>query len=303
MALRTSPRLPLLLGLAALAVCVMATVSRAQGNLVSAPPPTGPLRMLAPGVMRVIPPQVEHADSYQRHDLTEILAVNPQFGQRPWSPAKSLAKDVRFPMVERDPQGNVVPTSTIWGLEFAFKPVRFVRVPLPPGPGQPREQLVWYMVYYVKNLNAQPVPFVPRFTLFTHKPEHLYPAELLPTAIPTIQKREDPHRPLLNMVEITGDIPPSTPDQDGSVWGVVTWTNIDPSVDRFSVLIEGLTNAYRWEDAADAYKPGDPLGTGRTLLSKTLEINFWRPGDALYEHEQEIRIGIPGEVDYRWVYR
>jgi hypothetical protein len=31
-------------------------------------------------------------------------------------------------------------------------------------------------------------------------------------------------------------------------------------------------------------------------------LNFWRPGDE-YKQDQAIRFGIPGKVDYSWVYR
>jgi hypothetical protein len=94
--------------------------------------------------------------------------------------------------------------------------------------------------------------------------------------------------------------------------------------------VSGLTNAYRWEDPPGAYEralaaskraaavksgtgdqdvpffvPQDvnPVGAGRKFTRKTLKLNFWRPGDEYYEHEKEFRLGIPGEVDYEWVYR
>ena len=62
---------------------------------------------------------------------------------------------------------------------------------------------------------------------------------------------------------------------------------------RFSVYVSGLTNAYRWGDAAGEYKPSDPILTGRTLYRKTLKLNFWRPADEYFEHEEEIRYGCP----------
>ena len=56
-------------------------------------------------------------------------------------------------------------------------------------------------------------------------------------------------------------------------------------------------------DDLASFKVGHPPATGRKFLQKTLQINFWRPSDHYHEHEGEIRYGIPGEVDYRWVYR
>jgi hypothetical protein len=64
-----------------------------------------------------------------------------------------------------------------------------------------------------------------------------------------------------------------------------------------------LTNAYRWEDAPGGFKAGDAPGTGRTLLQKTLVLNFWRPGDEFVEDQRTIRFGSPGKVDYTWIYR
>ena len=119
----------------------------------------------------------------------------------------------------------------------------------------------------------------------------------------SFKKREDKNRKLLNTAEITGEIPPSTADADRSVWGVATWEGVDPRTDRFSIYIHGLTNAYRWDDPAGAYQKGDPPAKGRTYQSQVLKLNFWRPSDTRYEHEDEIRFGIPGEVDYAWFYK
>jgi DNA-binding XRE family transcriptional regulator len=47
-----------------------------------------------------------------------------------------------------------------------------------------------------------------------------------------------------------------------------------------------LTNACRWKESED--KDGQ-----RKYYRKTLQLNFWRPGDDRFEHEQEIRFGIP----------
>ena len=101
---------------------------------------------------------------------------------------------------------------------------------------------------------------------------------------------------------------------------VATWENIDPRVDFFSIYVKGLTNAYRWQDNPDGYRPGlDPIAKGRKFVRKTLKLNFWRPGDEYDEKESEFRYGVPGEmadryrqkygkdvlpkVDYEWVYR
>ena len=45
------------------------------------------------------------------------------------------------------------------------------------------------------------------------------------------------------------------------------------------------------------------MGKGRKLYRKLLKLNFWRPGDQYNVNEDEIRYGVPGGVDYQWVYR
>jgi hypothetical protein len=96
-------------------------------------------------------------------------------------------------------------------------------------------------------------------------------------------------------------------------WGVAMWEDVDPELDFFSVYVSGVTNAYKWTDPPGAYKAGDGLGKGRKFARKQLQLNFWRPGDAVNPTEREIRYGVaPGEgaiyeagegVAYQWVYR
>jgi hypothetical protein len=106
---------------------------------------------------------------------------------------------------------------------------------------------------------------------------------------------------------------------DHSLWGVVTWVDVDPRIDYYKVFVQGLTNAYRFEDGD--YKKGEAPGTGRKFTKKTLQLNFWRPGDTIDPHEEEIRYGCridadPAEqqaifaeygidkpIDHQWVYR
>jgi hypothetical protein len=108
---------------------------------------------------------------------------------------------------------------------------------------------------------------------------------------------------------------------DHSVWGFATWEDIDSRIDFFSIYVGGLTNAFRFVDVPGAFKVGDPPLKGREFADKTLQLNFWRPGDNRYEHEKELRFGVPIEsdpakqrailekygiprrLDYLWVYR
>ena len=65
----------------------------------------------------------------------------------------------------------------------------------------------------------------------------------------------------------------------------------------------GLTNAYEWVDPKGAFKPGDPAGTGRDFVYKTLQMNFYRPGDAIDPREEEIQLGVEDHPKYFWLYR
>jgi hypothetical protein len=222
---------------------------------------------------------------------------------------KELTKDIPF---RRD----------AWYLEFTFKPLRMMYVDLPQPSGNMERKLVWYMVYRVKNLGGhfQPkeaadkayehqlvdyaVHFFPQFVLETEKYNKAYLDRVLPLADEAIQKREDPNRKLLNSVQMASHpIPVSPTGEDESVWGVATWTDIDPRIDFFSIYVGGLTNAYRFEDPPGAYKKGDAPGTGRKYAHKTLKLNFWRPGDENDINETELYSGIPGQVDHEWVFR
>ena len=281
---------------------VWVSPSFAQANRSEKPEPkpeeraaVEPFRVLAPGVMQSVTSDRQLAESFSRHDVVELVAVNNDFD---W------AKEITF-------------RHEIWCLQFKFKPVRMIHVDVPQDTGRMQRKLIWYMIYSVTNADGamQPVKdedgtysvreveravrFIPEFLLESPEYNKAYPDRIIPVAMGLIQQREDPRRKFYNSVEI----PELKIEPGQTVWGVATWENIDPRIDRFSIYIQGLTNAYRWKDEPGKYKPGDTLGTGRRLSRKTLKLNFWRPGDEFFENEREIRYGIPGEVDYQWVYR
>jgi hypothetical protein len=269
-----------------------------------------PYRRLAPGVLISIDPMQKLEESVSRHDVVELLAVDPKFD---W------AKDIAF-------------RHDVWVLKFQFKSMRIIWVDVPERSGKMQRKPIWYMVYVVTNVGKvlhpvqdvklpyetaepkqlyevksvdRPIHFVPEFVLEGHqhmKPQEgftkAYPDRVIPVAITPIRAREDPRRKFLTSVEMCRDIAVGE-----SLWGVATWEDIDPRIVRFSVYVFGLTNAYRWKDEPGEYKPGDSALKGRKLYRKTLQLNFWRPGDQYFEHEEEIRYGVPGGVDYEWVYR
>lgn len=302
--------LPLLAFLAVLG----GQVSRQEAQGQEAAAPSG-YRRLAPGVVTTVPPIHSAEDTVSTHNFIEALAVVPDPEFTPYTTSlSSTLKAKATATVFRRP---------VWNLEFAFKPLRYIYADLPGEDGKLERKLVWYMVYRVRNTGGhlKPVPspdgrntvqrvdystrFFPQFTLESHEFKKAYIDQVLPVVIDPIRRREDANRPLLNTVEISKvELKPvAEDDQEGGVWGVATWTDIDPQIDFFSIYIKGLTNAYRWEDSKEAYKEGDPIAAGKTLTQKTLQLNFWRPGDEYDPDETEIRFGIPNKVDYTWVYR
>jgi hypothetical protein len=152
---------------------------------------------------------------------------------------------------------------------------------------------------------------VPHFVLESKEPtiKKSYLDRVIPIAVPAIQRREDPAIPLFNsyqmpLVTLHPDVQPRPAGKaDPAVWGVVTWEDVDMRLDFFSIYIQGLTNAYRFEDPPGAFKPGDDPLTGRRITQKTLQLNFWWPGDAQNASEEFIRFGTPDDVESRWVFR
>jgi hypothetical protein len=164
--------------------------------------------------------------------------------------------------------------------------------------------------------------FFPHIVLRSHDYNKEYLDRVIPSALKPVSERERVGRPLLNSVQMAATkVMMSDGRIDRGVWGIATWEDVDPRTDHFSVYIQGLTNAYKFLETSDDFKPEDPPGKGRQFKFKTLQLNFWRPGDSVLEHETEVRYGIPvmrneGEqaevfqkygvdkrLDYRWIYR
>jgi len=166
--------------------------------------------------------------------------------------------------------------------------------------------------------------FFPHFVLSAPEYDKEYLDRVIPAALEPIRQREFPGRDvqLHNSLTISErPIPKSDETGDHSLWGVVTWVDVDPKIDYYIVYVQGLTNAYRFDDPEGAFKKGDAPGTGRKFTKKTLQLNFWRPGDTVDPHEEEIRYGCPLDpdpaeqqrilelyrlkkpIDYQWVYR
>lgn len=292
-------------------------------------------RKLAPGILRVIPSEPLTAETFQ--GPVPLVTVSKLDWDPHYSPKSYTLREMASKTVLR---------RNIWNLEFAFKPLRMIHVDVPQPTGKMRRQLIWYMVYRVKNNGQHLVPvalqdkfghktyasqsapqvvnigavdasgdirFFPQFVFESLERGKSYPDRIIPVAIPLIEQREASSAKLLSTVEISKvGIPVSTPNADRSVWGVATWEAVDPETDFFSIFVQGLTNAYHLDAA--------PQG-GILYRFKTLQLNFWRPSDQFFEHEREIRYGIPAvsnpeeqagilknygitqRLDHLWVYR
>lgn len=316
---------PILAGLLALSLCSPGFLQAQQARRP---------RQLAPGVLTVMAPAAEKGEtSSGPAPLVEITAGLAKLTWKPNfdSPSNTLVEKSKELVFRRE----------IWCFEFAFKPLRMIEVDLPQPTGRMQRKLIWYVVYRIRDLGKDEKPvgapstptlpfdkpgqrrFFPHFVLESHEYRKSYLSRLIPAAQEAIQAREMPDgTPLHNIVEIASvPIPQSDERTERGVWGVVTWEDLDPRMDYFSIYVRGLTNAFEFTDPAGALKPGDPPGTGREFRFKTLQLNFWRPGDAAYQHEDEIVFGVPIDsdpekqleilsqygleqrVDYRWVYR
>ncbi len=326
------------LALARFLGAIVLTLVTVGKNCASFAQEVGGLRKLAAGVVTVIPPDPLSEEAASGPiPLVEIVTGMKDLDWKPNYPAKTGT------VYERSK--HVVYHRDIWCLEFAFKPLRMIEVDLPQPSGKVQRKIIWYLVYGVRNVGTElkPTPtgdvaglksfkievspgsdrrFFGHFVLQSHDYDKAYLDRIIPIANEAIARREKPGVKLHNSIEISRiPIPISDERNDRSVWGVVTWEDVDPHIDFFSIYVRGLTNAFQFEDTPGGFKAGDSPGTGRIFRSKTLQLNFWRPGDALYTHEEEFRYGVPVDsdpdiqnklnqtygleqrVDHRWLYR
>ena len=221
----------------------------------------------------------------------------------------------------------------VWSLEFRCKPLRVINV---------GGQNIWYLIYSVRNTGEvripektvdqtievkgtqKPLRFIPSFVLESHDLKKAFRAKYRPDVVSQIAAKERVTRGALHdSASISRmEIPVSTPSADRSVWGVATWDNVDPRADFISVIVGGLTNAYRWQPPKGGYRPGSPQQEQDVVQTKQLQLNFWRAGDNVDLNDNEITFGVPVFKDdparqeeilktyklekplpYRWIYR
>ncbi|TWU07877.1 hypothetical protein [Stieleria varia] len=266
----------------------------------------------APGVVTVIPPAPRPKETFDGPlTLKSFLEAHPELEWgAPNFPNNSPHFDPRSrTLVEMAKQ--VVLRREVYCLEFSFKPLRQIYVNLPRADGRLQRKLVWYMVYRVRYRGGDLRPaadnvggaevfqrieaigydsrrFFPLLTIQDHVGGGSFLDQILPAAKEVIAMREQITAPLYNSVEITRVKIPRTSDDDApGVWGVATWTDVDPNIDFLSVYVSGLTNAFQQ----------DGEGDDAPYRRKMLQLNFFRPGDTMAQTDDMIRFGVPSFQD------
>jgi hypothetical protein len=166
-----------------------------------------------------------------------------------------------------------------WVLEFAYKPMRILTVDI-PGKGRRK---IHYLYHRVVNRTGEPRKFAPRFIMVNDKGEE-FEDDVVPRAIPVIQRREEPSISVLGSANIMGILPPSSrSDADNAVYGVATWEKWDDTADRFRILVRGLSDGYKEIPSPSGGKP--------LVKYRTLKIDFIR--------ERETQLADP---PHEWCY-
>jgi hypothetical protein len=298
-------------GFMGLVVALLSTLASTSTNAQQSP------RVLAPGVLHTISPEIEEGETVSpRADLIEITTARSYLK---WQPQFSPATRTLFERSQRVPLRR-----SIWGLEFTFKPFRMIEVDLPQASGKMQRKTLWYMVYRVRYLGAEVHfekqreelsdgdryvrfrntkkdaefrYFMPYFTLRSHAFGKEYLDRIIPAATDDIEAVEKVGAPILNSIEMANTKLMREDAETGKgVWGVVVWEDVDPRTNFFSLYIQGLTNAYHYNDTAAELSKSDPIASGREFEVKTLQLNFYRPGDTIDLVKDTVYYGLPNAL-------
>lgn len=257
-------------------------------------------RKLAPDALNVIPASIEFGETFQGPVDLPLAVQHPELQWKPNSAPQSetlleLSKNITF-------------RSPVYGLEFAFKPVRILEADVTTAMGTERKN-VWYLVYRVTyrgndfqptvekdqfdneiygkpdQVSAKWVRFMPNFHLVTkglksalNKSDQRLLDKVLPSVVNRIATEE--RIPTL-LDSITIQRQKFALGQ--SFWGVATWIDVDPNTDFFTVEVKGLNNAQKIELDGENLK----------YSHKTLVLNFFRPGDSVNLTADRIQYGVP----------
>ncbi|TWT80069.1 hypothetical protein CA13_14820 [Planctomycetes bacterium CA13] len=290
----------------------------------------------APGVVTVIPPAPDPKETFDGPlTLQTLLDGHPEIR---WGgdshPEGKPHFDPRSQMLTEMAE-EVFLRREIYAFEFSFKPLRQIYIDVPRSDGRMQRKLIWYLVFRIRyrggdlrpaadvvggkeiferieSVSYQSRRIFPMLVLNNRISGKRYVDRILPTAKQKIAIREQITAPLYNTVEISrAEIPQSTDPASPGVWGVATWEDVDPKLDFLSVDVFGLTNAFEQ----------DGEGPDAPYRKKALQLNFYRPGDAVKQTEDKIRFGVPAyekkseqeyylkqygldkRLDYQWIFR
>ncbi len=290
----------------------------------------------APGVVTVIPPAPDPLETFDGPlTLQTLLDGHPEILWGGASHPEGVPHfDPRSRMLAEMAQ-QVFLRREIYCFEFAFKPLRQILTDVPRPDGRLQRKLIWYMVFRIRYLGGDLRPAADeiggkdvyeRIESVSYESRRIFPMlvlnnritgkryldRVLPATKEKIAIREQITAPLYNTVEISRVAVPQTTDAAApGVWGVATWEDVDPKLDYFSVDVFGLTNAFQQ----------DGEGPKAPYRKKALQLNFYRPGDAIAQTEDTIRFGVPAfekakeqrnvldhygldeRLDYRWIFR
>lgn len=292
--------------------------------------------LFAPGVVTVIPPAPNPEETFDGpQTLQSLLDAHPeiQWGGESHPDGAPHFDPRSRTLVEMAKQ--VILRREIYCFELSFKPLRQIYIDIPRPDGRMQRKLVWYMVYRIRYRGGDLRPAAdtvagvplykrvegirydsryvfPMLVLRNHLTDTRYVDQILPTATEKIRIREQITAELHNSVEISKIKVPYSSDEDApGVWGVATWTDVDPNLDFVSVEFFGLTNAFQQDGEGDE----------APYRRKVLQLNFYRPGDTIRQTEDLIRFGVPAyedeaeqdyilqqygleeRLDYQWLYR
>ncbi len=274
-------------------------------------------RPLAPGVLEVIEPVLDARDSYSiPMRLPDLTAEAYEGNFTPQS--QTLHGQTRHVILFRN----------VWQVEFATTGLRQIKLAYRRPDGSTENRHYWYLVYRLrdpgKSLSYEdvskqaafeyiskelrfdvsktdrslgPGSVLPGFSLegWVTDPDGArtlvsYRDQYLPEVVGQIQRIEDPNIRLYNQQEIsTKEIPLAETESAPGLWGAAVWEGVDPRVNYVSVFVSGLTNAWQIDPAS---RDAATMAETR-VVHKTLQLNFWRPGDEVLQHRDEVRYGIP----------
>ncbi len=282
-------------------------------------------KSFAPGVLKVIKPVISGRDA---HSLPMAL---PGISQEYIDQAdKTQWNTIDDTDTLRGQTRSVIFHRDVWQHEFSFLPLRQLNVTASNLSGDLKAKSIWYMVFRVRNTGTNVSHELiedPKFGTIDYEPqknvksldpitlsdrffgsfqlsgwvqdpdtgeyrELTYADRVSPKIGKIIRAEEDQGQPLLDKVQLAQSILERYPEStdEGGTWGVVVWYNVNPALDFVSLKISGLTNAYRME-----INPDKTI----TFENKTLQLNFYRPGDGIDQADDQIQYGIPLTDDPR----